>query len=345
MTLIASNKLIHGDCLRHLHMLAPNSVDLVCTDPPYGIGFMGKRWDTFASFQSFMAETGASLLRAMKPGAFLFMTMTPRQDSLARAIAGLANAGFETNFTSLYWTFASGFPKALNIGKAADKRAGRTRELVEEYRAPDITGGNYGEGKRAYGSKVLGRTRGTGPLEGAYGGFQPKPAVEVVVIAMKPLSASTYTDQALQNRKGVTWLDDCRLPSKSLPAYRANSDGRFPANLLVSDDVLDGEVNGKSDDYSRYFSLQAWARTLPFLRVPKAKKRAKSGNTHPTVKPLALMAYLVTLGSRPGDLVLDPFAGSGTTLVAAKLLGRRYLGIEREAAYVSIARKRIALGA
>jgi site-specific DNA-methyltransferase (adenine-specific) len=65
-------------------------------------------------------------------------------------------------------------------------------------------------------------------------------------------------------------------------------------------------------------------------------------NTHPTVKPLALMTWLITLITPPGGLVLDPFAGSGSTLVAAKAGGWRYLGIEREAEYVAIAQARLA---
>lgn len=54
------------------------------------------------------------------------------------------------------------------------------------------------------------------------------------------------------------------------------------------------------------------------------------------------MSYLITLGSRPGDVVLDPFLGSGTTAVAAKQLGRAYIGIEREQEYVEIAEARLA---
>lgn len=66
------------------------------------------------------------------------------------------------------------------------------------------------------------------------------------------------------------------------------------------------------------------------------------GNHHPTVKPTALMRHLVRLVTPPGGTVLDPFAGSGTTLVAALAEGFSAIGIEREAEYVEIIRARIA---
>ena len=202
----------------------------------------------------------------------------------------------------------------------------------------------------------------------------------------------------MKNGKGVTWLDDARIPTAE-PVQKAagevgfgpgredgyekgtgrvyGNQGRFPANLLVSDDVLnDGKVRksgnlspghkrgtginfggggliqkeygGDSGSYSRFFSLDAWAKTIPFLIVPKAAKSEKSRGlpdgmkaSHPTTKPLTLMSYLVTLGSREGDIVLDPFLGSGTTACAAKQLKRGYIGIEREEEYVKIAAARV----
>jgi len=75
-----------------------------------------------------------------------------------------------------------------------------------------------------------------------------------------------------------------------------------------------------------------------------AYQRGKTlrSNTHPTVKPLKLMEYLCTLTKTPtGGIVLDPFCGSGTTLMAAKLTGRDYIGIEREQEYVEIAKCRV----
>lgn len=79
-----------------------------------------------------------------------------------------------------------------------------------------------------------------------------------------------------------------------------------------------------------------------FFYTAKANKRERGeGNTHPTVKPLALMAYLVRLVTPPGGVVLDPFAGSGTTLIAARNEGLSAIGIEAEAEYIEIIQRRL----
>jgi site-specific DNA-methyltransferase (adenine-specific) len=253
---------------------------------------------------------------------------------------------------------------------------------------------------------------------------------------MKPLSEKTYVEQALKNRKGITWLDDCRIPHQEKTKFTERQEqktlyqggwdysknvlaspcpeGRFPANLLVCDDILnDGMIHtsghmdsiaradptnqnvygkmyprrvyseGDIGSFSRYFDLDRWfektfeylpenvKRTFPFLICPKADKSerdkglelkisdekggkyhfrdsegferfdTKVRNIHPTVKPIKLMSYLVTLGSRKGDIILDPFMGSGTTAIACKLLGRSCLGIEIEPLYCRIAEARL----
>src|SRR5439155_25915813 len=134
----------------------------------------------------------------------------------------------------------------------------------------------------------------------------------------------------------------------------------------------DGIGYGDKGSFSRYFDLDKWFETtFPFLIVPKAsksernmgldkwiEKKVNDGrqtpidnpfqrgetlrvNTHPTVKPLKLMLYLVMLGSRPSDLVLDPFAGSGTTGIACQILARRFLGVEISTEYCEIASARL----
>lgn len=443
--------IIHGEALEKLRKFEQNSIDLIVTDPPYGYSFMGKDWDKAVP----NVEIWQECLRVLKPGAFCMVMSAPRSDVQMHMIMNLEKAGFRLDFTPIYWTYASGFPKAGNIGKLVDKRAGAERSKVigkksferTPFKADGTKGGASFHGVvhdgREQGAILEPATDQAKALDGSYAGFQPKPAVEVIIIAMKPLSEKTFVDQALANGKGISWLNDGRIPISDVtkePGYRPNaknhvatkqdnkgslyiapientadlglhnSAGRFPANLLVSDDVLNDGVDrksgsgnknpsssniyggnsllasktkgtdtmysGDSGSYSRYFDLDKWANTLPFLIVPKASKSEKneglhkregklvkhlSGgdfknnpnrnhaykngtntkNHHPTVKPLKLMSYLITLGSRKGDTVLDPFAGSGTTILAAEMLGRKGIGIERETEYVEIAEARL----
>jgi len=438
----------HNNALTILRGIESNTMDLLCTDPPYGISFMGKSWDKALPDKEIWKEC----LRVLKPGAFAFVMSIPRSDCLSRMVISLEDAGFRVDFTPIYWAFASGFPKAQNISKAVDKRLGFEREVVGKQMHSNI-GNNWEYKYQAERDNTLPITIPSTPqakaLDGSYGGFQSKPAVEVIIVAMKPLSEKTYVDQALKNRHGITWLDDCRVPYESdgdknsmdirhytdedcfqnvrpkeskFQVKPPNQSGRFPANLICSDDVLNtgkdiGYGNSKepynysgrqydvegfikdnspqapsnygdSGSFSRYFSLDKWweerikqlpksvQKTFPFLITPKASKSEKNKgleelpkkqkvfngqsltsskdmkdveqrfttqptkNTHPTVKPLKLMSYLITLGSRKGDLILDPFMGSGTTPLAAKLLNRKCIGIELEEKYCEISKMR-----
>ena len=414
-----NNKLIHGDSVKELNKFEDNSVDLLCTDPPYGYGFMGRDWDKVLPDIKIFEEC----FRVLKPGSMAFVMSAPRSDVQYRMAEMLERVGFRIDYTPIYWTYASGFPKAMNISKMIDKQKGAKREVTGKGKAGAafhkgkgvITGGfgnisdGTGTATTEWDEKNNPATDEAKKLDGSYAGFQPKPAVEVVIVAMKPLDKKGYLEQAQDNQKGITWFDDCRIPfeesdtpkggygamdigigkpgetqdyrkkkkitmpdlrdvgKKSKEAigidklsygqvenaerleYEQNTDGRFPANMLVSDKVL--------DDYSRYFSLDEWfsknlkslpepvQQTFPFMIVPKASRSEKDNgldrNIHPTVKPLTLMNYLVTLGSRKGDVVLEPFAGSGTTALACVGQERDYIAIEREQEYYEIAKARL----
>ena len=262
-----------GDCLQVLKILGTDSVDLVVTDPPYGISFMGKKWDEALP----NSEVWSEVLRVLKPGAFAFVMCIPRADCSWRLMAALEQAGFLIHFTPIYWAYASGFPKAQNIAKFIEKRH-REPDSIEDV---DGCGGmtsdkGYNVTKHHEHYDEL-----THPdairLEGSYGGFQPKPAVEVIVVAMKPLSEKTFVDQALKNGKGVTWMDDCRVPfiskkdgegkygfeQKSSTKFKQikqgaksqkNKQGRFPANLLCSDDVLNDGKESKGSHNVKYLT-------------------------------------------------------------------------------------------
>ena len=392
-----NNKLIHGDSVKELNKFEDNSVDLLCTDPPYGYGFMGRDWDKVLPDIKIFEEC----FRVLKPGSMAFVMSAPRSDVQYRMAEMLERVGFRIDYTPIYWTYASGFPKAMNISKMIDKQKGAKREVTGKGKAGAafhkgkgvITGGfgnisdGTGTATTEWDEKNNPATDEAKKLDGSYAGFQPKPAVEVVIVAMKPLDKKGYLEQAQDNGKGITWFDDCRIPfeeghepsdNQSMPdlrdvgkkskeaigidklsygqvenaerkEYEPNTVGRFPANMLVSDEVL--------DDYSRYFSLDSWfqknlkslpepvQQTFPFMIVPKASRSEKDNgldrNIHPTVKPLTLMNYLVTLGSRKGDVVLEPFAGSGTTALACVAQERDYIAIEREQEYYEIAKARL----
>ena len=462
----------NGNSLELLKEIKSDTVDCMVTDPPYGISFMSKDWDKAVPDVAIWREC----LRVMKPGAFAFVMCSPRSDVQAEMVIKLKEAGFEVNFSPVYWVYASGFPKSMNISKAVDRKfhelawralyrfvydevfrpVGITQRIYEKFVdlkdiaigdvgfEREITGidqkfgrgdsGIYqmnvnGENKHVFQRKDEPTSEEAKRLDGSYAGFQPKPAVEVIIVAMKPLSEKTYVDQALKNGKGVTWLDDGRIPYsdnqdfekrkrgtlKSPPFGRngiydmmsketqgiidtdqyLNESGRFPANLLVQDNALDNgiisksggvggrSIHGRGEGYgfrpmgdaspelpsdegslSRYFSIDAWysknieelpdyvQRIFPFLYVPKATsgernedlesaEKYKAKNIHPTVKPLKLMTYLITVGSRPDETILDPFMGSGTTGVAAKILHRDFIGFEIDGNYFEIAQQRI----
>ncbi len=456
------DRIYHNSEMSQMSTMPDNFIDCIVTDPPYGISFMGKAWDKALP----SVDVWKECLRVLKPGAFAFIMSIPRQDCLSRMIVNLEDAGFMVNFSPILWAYATGFPKAANLSKLADKRAGVAREVVgkKEGTYADIKrdtetgqdglhGGVAKDRQRVEVNITAPATPEAKALEGAYAGFQAKPCYEVVLVVMKPCTEKTYLDQALSNGHGCTHLDAGRIPYESdkdkgaveakcnftensksigfgtdetvygegsIPLEQARecvkSAGRYAPNLLVSDDALnDGKItksgvtiqpvfesknvkgfqpnpkaipgynqHADSGSFSRYFSLDAWAeknlpdsvnRTFPFLIVPKASKKEKNAgldeledkqmykcdnsgesleifgttdggrkprkNAHPTVKPIKLMSYLIAIGSRPGDVVYDPYMGSGTTGISCALSGRHYIGTEIDGEMVDIGERRI----
>lgn len=232
------NKILKGDCLKSLKRLPDNSIDLIVTDPPYQLDSIKKRWSdpgkTKLDFKKsahhrvargFMNQTWDVLpetdvwiecLRVLKPGAFAFIMCTPRQDSLLKVMSRIKEAGFIMGFSPIFWAYATGLPKAHNISRAVDRKAGQVPDEIPTEEMPKSTEvGQISKNRRC---KVCNRPLVSGnpcrcdrtykpqtdearALQGSYGGFQPKPAVEIVLVAMKPLSESGYVDQALGRYK------------------------------------------------------------------------------------------------------------------------------------------------
>lgn len=107
----------HGDCLEVLKSLPDNSVDSICTDPPYELAFMSRQWD--ASGIAFNVALWEQCLRVLKPGGHLLAFGGSR--TWHRLAAAIEDAGFEIR-DSIAWLYGSGFPKSLDVSKAIDKR-------------------------------------------------------------------------------------------------------------------------------------------------------------------------------------------------------------------------------
>jgi DNA modification methylase len=322
--------LLLGDSKEVLKTLADNSVDLLATDPPYGIQFMGLDFDKALPPK----EVWTECYRVLKPGSFIAVMSSTRSDVLYRMIMDLEEAGFDMSFSPILWAYHTGFPKASDTSKMIDKRFGAEREVIgkkkEAFTNPkqNIYGG--GEGFDEYnkvGEDGYRITEITAPstdlakkYEGSKLGFQPKPAVEHIIIGMKPHGSKSYIDNVL-NFEALPDNVKMTYPFIQVPKP-AKKEKDFGLTGEDKPSIRHIRQNEGRKDAGSYVSS-----------IPRK-------NFHPTAKPVKLMSYIITLFTREGDWVIDPFLGSGTTGVASKLINRNFIGIEREEEYMAIAKER-----
>ena len=341
------NKIINNNCLIALKEMEDNSIDSIVSDPPYGINFMGKKWD----YDVPSVEVWQECLRVLKPGGHALIACGTRTQH--RMAVNLEDAGFEIR-DIVAWVYGSGFPKSHKIGKAVDKLQGNERGIVEYKYQNRIPNGRSGLGLSGNDNlqirKQDGDTKGSSPYEGW--GTALKPAMELWTLCRKPLEEKTIASNVLKYGTGGLNIDACRVGTGDdrtkggtggmKTAYvggelenkveRATG-GRFPANLIHdgSDEVISGFPNSKSTGSASRF----------FYCAKASKSEKGEGNNHPTVKPIKLMRYLVRLITPKGGIVLDPFMGSGSTGIACKQEGFDFIGIEIDKEYLKIAKARI----
>lgn len=375
------------DCINNLDALPvmdEGCVDAIVTDPPYGLGFMGKSWDKTLPDP----RTWAECLRVLKPGGHALIFGAPRL--YHRLVCAVEDAGFEVR-DCLLWLFGQGFPKSLDVSKAIDGHLGAERtEVVGQHACPGSLGTTaYGKMDR----KPVDLLAPATPEAAAWAGWGTalKPAYEPILLMRKPL-IGTVAQNVLAHGTGGINVDACRVEGAyqtrdrrtdggaSMFGTRAgggafvDAAGRWPANVIMDEEagaILDEqsgirtthggtvkahhaamgytgsagfsgerEVRASSGGASRFFYCTKASRS-----EREAGLEATDGqraNTHPTVKPIALMEWLVRLVTPPGGLVLDPFCGSGSTGVACARLGVRFLGMELDQGYAELARMRIA---
>ena len=410
----------HGDCIETMNAMPPESVDAIVTDPPYGLGFMGKKWDGLPP----SLEWAEACYRVLKPGGHIAAFGGTR--TWHRLAVAIEDAGFEMR-DSLAWLYGSGFPKSHDVGKAIDKLAGAEREVIGSKitgnaKQPTSRTGEFADGKHG-GQQVVDITAPATPEAQQWDGWGTalKPAFEPIVLARKPLAEKTVARNVLAHGTGAINVDACRIGTEdnlsgggegtgkagsfrfggylTFEALQAAAEtdevtpdgknraravlaramsthservsnakgGRWPANVLLDHhaaawvDEQSGVLRSgarkagqprNASGKSSYVlpELTTWeggassggaSRFFYTAKAPKSERPNVDGVQHPTVKPLAIMRWLIRLVTPPGGTVLDPFAGSGTTIEAALIEGFDPVGIEMETDYLPLIQHRI----
>jgi len=379
----------HGDCLEVMAAMDAGSVDAVVTDPPYGLGFMGKDWDDGARrasfteantrlnkypktgkgpsavafngpvWQAWCEEWATEALRVLKPSHYLLAFGGTR--TWHRLACAIEDAGFEIRDT-LMWLYGSGFPKGTACLKPAwepiilARKPGPKRALgIEECRigfsgdadereAKDKNRhADFGSGPRD--NQVLGADNRDRASQGNYdspGRYPANLILDEEAGAMLDGQTGTLTsgafDQASRTAENQKYGE---FHGYADPKQYADSSGgasRFFYCAKASRSERNAGCEGMEE---RRGGGLSGTHDGSMLTGSGNERNPMAANHHPTIKPLTLMRWLVKLVAYPGDTVLDPFMGSGTTGVACAMEGRKFIGIEREVEYIEIARRRI----
>ena len=250
--------LLKGDCLQKLKELEDNTIDSIVTDPPYGLAFMGKKWDYDVPSQAIWEEC----MRVLKPGGHLLAFAGSR--TYHRMAVRIEDAGFDIR-DQIMWVYGSGFPKSHNVGNAIDKKHGagnRGHAISSGNKYHPTTGEARPNGEKL--DKYEARTEEGKGWEGW--GTALKPAHEPIVMARKPFKGGV-AENVLEWGTGGINIDESRIgnETRTVPVHSDDvkddttlfglhptiqhervetTQGRFPANFIH---------DGIEEEWSRYF--------------------------------------------------------------------------------------------
>lgn len=305
-----------------LNELQDNSVHAVVTDPPYGINL--EEWDTLPDNQIWQ-----DCFRVLKPGGFLLCFSSIKFQHVFTQ--NLLNAGFEFKDV-LLWAYLNGRVPPINLDQKIDSYLNNNREVIGEYNY--IQGSPNSNKKDSYTAKNK-KTKATEDSEQWVGfGTGLKTAYEPIIMVQKPFTTS-LAENVLQYQVGALNIDDTRIPfaqGETDVGHNPHPLGRVMSNIIQTEQF---------GDYNKYFNINPQEEIDHFLFYSKVRDGKKTGNIHPTKKPVALMKQLIKLVTIEAQIVLDPFMGSGSTGVAVKELNRDFIGYEKESEYFHIAIERL----
>lgn len=364
-------RLIRGDCSEVLPEADVCADSLVC-DPPAGISFMGKDWDSDRGGRQAWVRWLAEMMRpafdALKPGAHGLVWALPRTSHWTAC--ALEDAGFEVR-DRVSHLFGTGFPKSTSPGPGLGSAL---KPSVEDWwlvRKPLERGLTLKQNLRKHGTGALNidvcrigaadaltvgrRNSGSKGGAGVYGVSDRYDTVPNVSgrwpahLVLDPEAAAMLDAQSgvLKSgaRKAANRLSSSSFGLRGGPC--AASEGGASRFFFVAKPSTAERDRGTDRLRTRLLTpgeLTGRREGSAGLKSPRAGAGRSSSrrNVHPTVKSVALMRWLIRLVTPFGGLVLDPFAGSGSTGVAALEEGRRFIGIERDEKYARIACARLA---
>ena len=264
------NKIHNMDCLDGLKLLDDNSIDSIVTDPPYELGFMGKKWDNTGI--SYNIELWKECLRVLKPGGHLLSFGGSR--TYHRMACAIEDAGFEIR-DQIMWIYSQGFPKSMDISKAIDKQFGAERKVIGKREHPTLKDKSKVDRQESTqyhaNNSIKDEWDITAPstdLAKQYSGYGTaiKPSHEPIVVARKPLSEKTVAKNVLKWGTGGINIDDSRIEFSKNDDTRIgkeykhnakaglengnhkdnasgqeqllhNPQGRFPANIIFDEEA------------------------------------------------------------------------------------------------------------
>lgn len=365
-----------GDCREVLPTL--EGVSAVVTDPPYGLEFMGKDWDEGVPGEEFwrliaaVCRPGAHLLSfgGTRTWHRLACAIEAADWEIRDTLMWLYGQGFPKSLD---------VSKAIDKASGAERDVIAPPPYTRGH--TDQTYADGRKVSYAYPCQPITAPATDAAKEWQGWGTALKPAWEPIILARKPLIGTVaanvleYGTGAInidESRiEGTPWQEHEATGLAKIKFFTAGEAavihkaphiaGRFPANLLLDEETAEqideqagvsvsrigkprksqqpGEGWGMTKTGSEYSDSGGPSRFF-YCAKPSRKDRG-TGNTHPTVKPTKLMEYLLRLVVPPESTVLDPFAGSGTTLLAAQSLGIKAVGIEMNPDYCEIIKSRL----
>lgn len=350
-------RVILGDCLEVMRGMESGSVDAIVTDPPYGLSFMGKKWDYDVPSEAIWREC----LRLLKPGGHLLAFAGTRTQH--RMAVRIEDAGFEIR-DMIAWVYGSGFPKSHN-GEWGGTALKPALEPITVARKP--LQGTVAQTYAAHGTGSLNidgcrvdmgdeQPMGSGCRE-SWRELEGRSDRQLgnggnITPAAGRWPANLIHDGSPEVLALFPDAKGAQAPVSDAQRSRANTYG------AVSDNNKTHAPRGDTGTAARFFYCAKASRKdrneglgaggppavgqfADMREREDADWAARNPNHHPTVKPTDLMRYLCRLVTPAGGTVLDPFMGSGSTGKAAVLEGFGFIGIELDPAYHAIAEQRV----